>query len=77
MSIDRGPDWMPTDGSQDRRPVVKCSACGVYANCYRGPLLKVVENERGVWETYFWTCASCMAELVGAALRNHPPPDAA
>jgi hypothetical protein len=70
MSIDRGPD-LPTDGRQDERQFIRCSACKRLAKCYRGPELASVTDEHGnVWQHWTYWCNTCMAVVVGEALRQ-------
>lgn len=64
----RNPYWQPDDGRSDQRPIVKCAGCGTLTSCYRGPLLRTVTNERGVWEMYRWICTTCFALTVAEAL---------
>lgn len=65
MSINRG---LPTDGTQDRKPWVKCHACRELRPCYRGPLIGNAPHPRGAFELYAWWCSDCLRLLVNEAL---------
>lgn len=73
MAANKGPqrDLPASDGSQDKRPWIRCFSCKKLRPCYRGPLLKVVDTEAGPFEHYRWTCQPCMDAWVFAALA-HP-----
>lgn len=62
----------PTDGTQDKRPWIKCSHCKQLALCYRGQVTKVVETEAGPFTHWAWICATCFSAMVGEALREEP-----
>lgn len=65
MTLNRGPSAEP-----DERPFVRCHGCDRLLKCYRGPLLRIVTNERGTWELYLWLCSECFSEQVAEALRR-------
>jgi hypothetical protein len=57
--------------AQDERPFIRCTACRKFAKCYRGPLVKVVDDGVGnQWEHWAWYCVTCLAAIVGEALRE-------
>lgn len=65
MSINRS-----STADQDERPFIRCSACKKLAKCYRGPLTKIVQTEAGPFEHHAWYCPTCLAAMVGEALRD-------
>jgi hypothetical protein len=72
MSINRGPsDPLPTDGSQDKRPYIRCSSCLHLDRCYRGPELTATTDDVGnTWQHWMWLCGTCMSVIVDHALRQ-------
>lgn len=69
MAVDKGP--MPTDGQQDSRQYIRCSACLHFDRCYRGPEMPSVTDEHdNVWRHWQWLCPTCFAVIVGEALRD-------
>jgi hypothetical protein len=60
-----------TNGAQDERPFIRCTACRKLSKCYRGRLLKVVDDGVGnQWETFEWLCPRCLTAIIDTALAD-------